>query len=505
MKKTRKPDNQDYEIAEPYAPAMIESLRAVGYDLPTAIADLIDNSITAGATLIDISFDWKGTDSVICVSDNGTGMDRDRLTQAMRIGSSDPTEPRARNDLGRFGLGLKTASLSQCREFTVHTIGPDRRLNTRRWDLDYVRYVKQWHLLKTGTPESAKYAQMIEGSGTAVVWEKLDRITAGTDVNSGRDRDVFNERIEAVERYISMVFHRFMVRPHSIRFRINGRQVEPWDPFLENHESTQHPDSHTLRMGEEVIRVDCFILPHHSKLTSVEHARAAGPRGWLAHQGFYIYRGGRLLVMGDWLDLGVRKEEHYKLARIRVDIPNTMDADWAIDVKKSVAKVPVVLRRDLAHIGKVTREKAVAVYRHRGKVVTRTRGAKDTFVWEQMIRHGKVFFRLNREHPLIRHVLDRCGSEKGSVKALLRLVEESIPVPLIVLSSSEKPDGMAGPFESVPSAEIYDVMVELFLALRGAGTSEKDAVAKLHMMEPFDRFPEYVENLPETLKARKIV
>jgi hypothetical protein len=499
------PDNQEYEIAEPYAPAMIESLRAVGYDLPTAIADLIDNSITAGATQIDISFDWKGPDSVICIADNGTGMDEDRLTQAMRIGSSDPTEPRARNDLGRFGLGLKTASLSQCREFTVHTLGAAGKLNTRRWDLDYVRDVKKWRLLKTGTEESAKYADTIRGTGTTVVWEKLDRITADTDVSSGRDRDVFNERIEAVERYISMVFHRFMVRPYSICFRINGRPVAPWDPFLENHDSTQHPDSHSLKLGREAIQVDCFILPHHSKLTAEEHSLAAGPRGWLAHQGFYIYRSGRLLVAGDWLDLGVRKEEHYKLARIRVDIPNTMDSDWAIDVKKSVAKVPVALRRDLAHIGKVTREKAVAIYRHRGRVLTRTHGARDSFVWEQMVKHGKIFYRLNREHPLIRKVLDSGGSQRNSLAALLRVIEESIPIPLIVLASNEKPDGMALPFESVPSSEIYDVMVEMFLALKNSGMPEKEAITKLHTSEPFNRFPEFVENLPETLKARKII
>jgi hypothetical protein len=498
-------DNREFEIVEPYAPAMIESLRAVGYDLPTAIADLLDNSITAGATEIDLTFEWRGRDSLIGISDNGIGMDEDRLTQAMRIGSSDPTETRARNDLGRFGLGLKTASLSQCREFTVHTVGAGGALCIRRWNLDYVRSKEEWRLLKTGTAASAKYARQIHGSGTAVVWEKLDRITAGTDVNSARDRDIFNERIGAVERYISMVFHRFMVKPYSIRFRINGRQVDPWDPFLENHDSTQHPDSHTLQLGGEKIHVDCFVLPHHSKLSAEEHARAAGPRGWLAHQGFFIYRGGRLLVMGDWLDLGVRKEEHYKLARIRVDIPNTMDADWAIDVKKSVAKVPVALMRDLAHIGKVTREKAVAVYRHRGKVITRAHGARDSFVWEQAVKHGKISYRLNREHPLIRHALDQGGSQYRSLKALLRLIEESIPIPLIVLTSAEKPDGAAGPFEAVPSSEIYDVMVEIFIALKHSGISEKDAVSKLRTIEPFDRFPEYVENLPDTLKTRKII
>jgi hypothetical protein len=495
---------REYDVVEPYAPAMIESLRAVGYDLPTAVADLIDNSISAGASQVDLIFEWNGEESAICIADNGRGMDESQLIQAMRVGSTDPTETRAETDLGRFGLGLKTASFSQCRAFTLHTRATGGDIATRQWDLDYVRETREWRVIKSGTATSLRFAERIRNSGTVVVWEKLDRIVKGITVDSARDRDVFNERAEAVERHLAMVFHRFVAGTGRIFLTINGRQIAPWDPFLEHHDATQHPDSHILKLRGERIAVDCFILPHHSKLSTEEHAEAAGPRGWLAQQGFYIYRNSRLLVPGDWLDLGVRKEEHYKLARIRVDIPNTLDDLWDIDIKKSTAKVPLGIRRELAGIGRVTRERAADVYRHRGKVVHRTHGPKDTFVWEQRVKHGKIFYRVNRHHPLVAQLLEDATEYRRAIRALLRLVEETVPVPLIVFTSAEKPDQAAAPFESAPSTEIYNVMFELYLSLRKSGLSERQAISKLHCIEPFDRFPEYVENLPETLKAQAI-
>lgn len=495
-------DRATYDVVEPYAPAMIESLRSVGYDLPMAIADVVDNSITAGARLIDISFFWNGDESIVSVADDGAGMSEESLISAMRIGSADPTAPREKHDLGRFGLGLKTASFSQCRLVTVHTKTKGHQAATRCWDLDYVRQTKDWRILRSGSAQAEGFKKRIGESGTVVVWEKLDRIVKSTTVDNSRDRDIFNERAEIVERHLGMVFHRFMSGSRSVKFQINGRPIKPWDPFLQNHDATQHPESHPLSVGKERIQVDCFVLPHHSKLTADEHAEAAGPNGWLAHQGFYVYRNGRLLVPGDWLGLGVRKEEHYKLARIRVDLPNTMDELWEIDVKKNTAKVPVSIQRDLMNLGRVTREKAVSIYRHRGKVVSREHGPRDGFVWEQRVKHGKIFYRLNRDHPLIKQVLEAPSANRGAVTALLRIIEETIPVPLIVLTSAEKPDQGSTPFEQAPSSEIYGVMIELFLAFRSSGMTDKDAIKKLHSMDPFDRFPEYVENLPETLKAK---
>jgi len=495
-------DQRAYDIVEPYPPAMVESLRAVGYDLPMAVADLVDNSITAGARSLNVIFHWDGDASMIAIVDDGAGMTEERLIDAMRVGSSDPTEVRDKHDLGRFGLGLKTASFSQCRRVTVHTKSSRKKIATRCWDLDYVKQTKQWRILRTGTTQSDHFKLEIGTSGTVVIWEKLDRVVRDAQVDNPRHHDLFNERAALVEQHLGMVFHRFMSGIRSIKFCINGRPIKPWDPFLQNHEATQHPDSQSLSIGPDRVQVDCFILPHHSKLTPKEHADVAGPNGWLAHQGFYVYRNRRLLVPGDWLGLGVRKEEHYKLARIRVDLSNTMDDLWEIDVKKNTARVPVSIRKDLANLGRVTRERAVAVYRHRGKVISKGHGPKDSFVWEQRVRHGKISYHLNREHPLVNRVLERSGAERSATIALLRLIEESIPVPLIVLTSAEKPDQGSTPFEYTPSSEIYSVMTELFLALVASGLNKEEALRKLRSMEPFDRFPEYVQNLPATLEAK---
>src|SRR5262245_27379490 len=199
-----KKDEDTYDIVEPYAPAMIESLRSVGYDLPMAIADLVDNSITAEARSVNVIFHWNGDDSVIAIEDDGAGMTEEQLVDAMRVGSADPTAMREKHDLGRFGLGLKTASFSQCRLVTVHTKSARKKIATRCWDLDYVRETKQWRIRKIGTAQAEHFKREIGASGTVVIWEKLDRIVKGTHVDNPRDLDIFNERAAAVEKHLGM-------------------------------------------------------------------------------------------------------------------------------------------------------------------------------------------------------------------------------------------------------------------------------------------------------------
>ena len=277
--------HEDFDVVEPNAAAMIESLRAVGYDLPHAIADLVDNSLAAGATEIDFIFFWDGELSSIGVIDNGAGMSEEALIEAMRIGT-DPTLPRKRDDLGRFGLGLKTASFSQSRRVIVITKTEGSDLKTRCWDLDYVRETGEWRVLHKGSAKSAEYSARIGKSGTAVVWENLDRLVSGTAAENADNRDVFNDRIELVEKHLAMVFHRFLAPSRGVTFRINGGSpVKPWDPFLSSHPATQHPEPILLALRGETMVVDAYILPHHSKLSPQEYIEAGGPYGWVAHRG----------------------------------------------------------------------------------------------------------------------------------------------------------------------------------------------------------------------------
>ena len=202
-------------------------------------------------------------------------------------------------------------------------------------------------------------------------------------------RRLFHGRIEAVEHHLAMVFHRFMEGRRRLTIFINGNPITPWDPFLKTEKATQQIADERISVFQKAVSVVPFVLPHISKLTPEAHQQAGGIKGWNLHQGFYVYRNQRLLVPGDWLGLPFAKEEHFKLARIQLDIPNSMDHEWDIDVTKSKARPPDALRKELRYIADVTRRRASEVYRHRGKVMARKSAQEYVFVWQQMTRRGK--------------------------------------------------------------------------------------------------------------------
>lgn len=487
----------EYDIAAPRAGALIEALRGFGYTPRTAIADLIDNSISARARTIWLEAIWEGRDSYLSVRDDGDGMSEQELIEAMRPGSRNPLEDRDPRDLGRFGLGLKTASFSQCRRLTVCSRRIGARITTRRWDLDYVGATGEWRLLKEGTPESrARLAGLEEAdSGTVVLWEGLDRIVGDADPTDNVAHDRFRQVIADIKRHLGMVFHRFLGSPHRLHILVNGRPVAAWDPFLTQSPATQQLGEETLRFqGQEVI-VRPYVLPHHSKLNQTEHATGAGSQGWNAQQGFYVYRNERLLVAGDWLGLPFTKEEHYKLARIQVDLPNTLDREWQIDVRKSRARPPGALREDFRRIAGVTRERAVGIYRHRGKIIAHTASAGFVQPWARRVLHGKVSYRINREHPLVRDLLALPEPRRSALGALLRLIEETVPVPLVAIDHAERPGEQAGPFEGAPSTEVREVLTLVYQALRRDGLEDTAARERLLVMEPFQHYPELVATL----------
>ena len=394
--------DSSYDVIEPRAAAMIESLRAFGYTLPAAVADLIDNSISAQANTIWLNFIWNGADSYISIEDDGRGMTQKQLTEAMRPGSQSPLEERDPSDLGRFGLGLKTASFSQCRRVTVRSRPDEGRQSTRSWDLDYVNQTGEWRLLKDidGNTTSRLVNFDRHPHGTMVLWEMLDRIVDESDADDGDAQQRFLTLVDDVERHLAVVFHRFMVGSRPLRIYINGKDkdqlVKPWSPFLEDHAATQQLQLERIHFKGTIVKVRPFVLPHHDKLDSDIFESAGGPRGWNAHQGFYVYRNKRLLVAGDWLGLRYAKEEHYKLARIQVDIPNNMDGEWSIDVKKSHAHPPAAIRKDLKRVAELTRKRAVEVYRHRGRTLARDASQPHVFAWKPVKRGSKKFYAINR-------------------------------------------------------------------------------------------------------------
>lgn len=496
-----------YDIAEPRASAMIESLRAFGYNVQTAIADLIDNSISAGAANVWLSFCWDGTNSHVSIRDDGHGMTEAQLISAMRPGSQSPLKEREAEDLGRFGLGLKTASFSQCRRLTVASRSKDHALAIRRWDLDYVNHVDEWRLLRTPAEGSAQKLSDLEAMphGTIVLWECLDRIVGEARTDDQKAQDDFLEMVEVVENHLAMVFHRFLEKRDRLKLWINHHRIEPWNPFLPDAQTTQILPLEPLAFKGETVWVQPYVLPHHSKIDSDAYSRAAGANGWNAQQGFYVYRNERMLVAGDWLGLGYRKDDHCKLARIQVDLPNSMDSDWNIDIKKSRARPPKSLKADLKRIAKLTRYRATEIYRHRGKVLARGNAEKYVFPWDKKLRRGKVFYVVNQEHPLVQEIQKLPAAYQPVIRALLRLLEETVPVQQIWIDNSTEPGKQPQPFDGTPSEQILEVVIEIYRALRRSGMTQEQARDRILTMEPFQHFESLVKTLSDQLIGENIV
>lgn len=482
----------DYDIEQPEPAALVESLRAFGYSLRTAIADIVDNSISAKAKNVWIRFEWNGANSFIVIKDDGEGMSETELVSAMRPGSKNPLEERSPKDLGRFGLGLKTASFSQCRKLIVISKQVDSEQASRCWDLDYINEHREWRLLKKFDRDPLELAEeTLEDMGTIVLWEKMDRVVGSARADDNATYNRFLQAIDAVKEHLEMVFHRYLEKPAGLKIWINERQVKAWDPFLKNEHATQELPSEELSCDDQMLNVVPFVLPHQSKISREVHKVSAGPSGWNAQQGFYVYRNERLLVAGDWLGLGFQKEEHYKLVRIMIDLPNSMDSAWQIDVKKSRAKPPGYLRHDLKRIAKLARERAVQIYRHRGKVTARKSSQEHVFLWEQKTRHGKYFYAINREHPIIQSAF--ANIDKASLEPVLKMLEETIPSAHIMIASSEEPEKISTPFESSSYEDLKPLIETLYSSFLDNGCSESDAFKRLISIEPFNSRPEFIE------------
>jgi hypothetical protein len=490
-------DSGDFDLVPPDPAALSESLRAFGYSLQTAVADIVDNSITAGATKIRIEFEWAGGSSWVAIRDNGDGMSPDELVQAMRPGSRHPSFERPKRDLGRFGLGLKTASFSQCRRLSVSTLRRGGSPARRCWDLDEISASGQWRLLRRLAPETEQILDTMVPAphGTVILWDRLDRmVEPDAEPDDAAAHDRFNDLIDEVAKHLRMVFERFLAGPRRIGLFVNGNRLAAWDPFTSDHAATQVLPAQHLSYQGHTITLRGYVLPHHSKLSSKEHDEAGGARGWNEHQGFYIYRENRLLVAGGWLGL-FRQEEHYKLARVAIEVPNALDGAWGIDVRKSRATPPGPLRAPLRAYAKVVRERAVEVYRFRGKIIARSTTQDHIFGWTRRNLRGRVTYRINRHHPLVRECLR--GSSGDAVSATISLLEETLPVEAIQIDSAEDPDNRLAPFEEVSAGELSLVLSTVYRTLR---VKHDDQAAKEIMitMEGIGGYPTLIAALSDT-------
>ena len=357
--------------------SLIESLRNIGYSLPTAIADIVDNSIAAGAKVIDIRFSWNGGSPWLAVIDDGKGMTKDELINAMRFGSKNPLEERHSQDLGRFGLGMKTASFSQCRCLTVLSKKCESEFCCE-WDLDFISKADngKWNLGLLNS--EAVMDQLVlsslkeeylsaRDSGTVVLWEKIDRLEDLGEIS--KQEGNFNALVVEARNHLELVFHRFLSPGpgrKKTEIKMNGDYLEAFDPFATHNSATQELTEQSFFLEGKKIIVQPFVLPHHNKTTPEEYKKYGGLGGYLHNQGFYVYRNNRLIIKGTWFRL-INKEELNKLLRVRIDIPNSLDHLWKIDIKKSDASPPDIIRNRLKQVIERIEYSGRKVYKQKGK------------------------------------------------------------------------------------------------------------------------------------------
>ena len=336
----------------PNAGRMINSLRDAGYDFNTAVADIVDNSIAAGATLIDIRAQCSQRDGEITVSigDNGCGMTLDQLCNAMTYGSNERADV---HSLGKFGLGLKTASTSQCRRVSlISRCEEGIDVNKLVLDIDHATKTNRWEYLEEEPDAMDSFLlrnSAGSGTGTVVRWDKCDRILSHDykDPGGSVQQKALDRKIEQLRFHLGIVFQRFLdkefVDVPNVEIKLNFKPVKPWDPFCtdldETYRFTRAAAKVNTKFGTSHVYVDAYVIPSRDELdqktADVVFPPNTNPDRF---QGIYIYRENRLIHWGDWAGL-YKTEFHQRLCRVALSFDATMDSLFNVDFKKSTVLI----------------------------------------------------------------------------------------------------------------------------------------------------------------------
>lgn len=332
-------------ISNPPDPARImDGLRDTGYDFNTAVADIIDNSIAAGADNVVVHVLSTIDGVVVSVADDGCGMDLDGLKNAMRYGSDMREDP---SSLGKFGLGLKTASTAFCRRLSVISRdNPAAEALKVTWDLDYIAQTRGWNLLRqSADPEEIEFLDEAAagGPGTLVLWENIDRLFPKEYARASDMKGALTRRINGLKFHISLVYQRFIdpddQRERNVRISVNDEPVQPWDPFCTTEQDTELLADEEIEIEYEndpdnpaALRLRAYLLPRKEEFSSPEAAKRARISNQM--QGFYVYRENRLIHYGDWMGM-YTLEPHGSLLRVEFSFDHKLDKAFNVDIKKS--------------------------------------------------------------------------------------------------------------------------------------------------------------------------
>lgn len=489
-----------YEKNIPAADTLMKSMRSMGYSFESAIADIIDNSISAKAQNIHILFPIDPLkDIALGIWDDGSGMDANELFEAMRYGSSSAEAERESSDLGRFGLGLKSASLSQCRILTVVSKKNDL-ISAYSWDFNYIMASREWYVRKLSQSEikDLPYSHSLREMehGTLVLWQDFDVISKSCD---GQIFDSLMQLKNSVDEYIGLIFHRYISSSNlkeKITIYINNHKVRALDPFLESHPKITTKKERTIAVTdstgiERLIKVKLYVLPFISDLTEKDKKLIGGVENLKTKQGFYIYRNKRLIIWGTWFNMKP-KGELTKNARVRVDIPNTLDDIWSIDIKKQTATIPKRIQNQLKNIVIQALDISVTKQTHRGRKES-VDDSRD-YIWDRMKTRGDNFYYvINRDNKLFQFVRNRMSEEDFIyLDILINEIEQNLPTHQLYIDKAndcvviEEPDHRAD--------SLFQIGVTMIDAKRALGSMPiEEIISHLMTSEPFCNYSELKE------------
>ncbi len=465
---------------------LMNSMRSIGYSFKTALADIIDNSISAGAKNICILFPVNNEELYVSILDDGEGMNDEELFNAMKYGS--PRDGYSVNDLGRFGLGLKSASLSQCKVLTVAS-KKNGVISCYQWDLDEVEKTKQWNCKQLDDEEIMRIPTInylkTAPKGTLVIWQNFDVAFKKSDGFVGQ---YLSEQLDISCDHLRLVFQRFI--NNGLKISINGHVLDAIDPFLEKHPKTDIKTPSSFRAIKDdptsEITVQSFILPHQNDLSNEDIEKLGGMDELREGQGFYVYRNNRLIIYGTWFRLSSQSlnSELYKYGRIKVDIPNSLDDMWEIDIKKQNAVIPKQILNLLKKKVTDVKRSSTRKVEKRAKL---SYGEDPNKIWNKgLSRNEKDHYYINPNSTFILNFLNQFeDKDRSKILRFIEVISSSLPFDDIYNSVCNKKNETQLSEEQLDTLVMVGVsMLEQIRQIRQC-TNEK-AFEVLCQTEPFN-------------------
>lgn len=462
-----------------------------GYSLNSAISDLIDNSITAKATIIEIYFDLDGENSKIILKDNGKGMSEEELINSVKLAPKKFKEIRRSEELGRFGIGLKSATSSFCTKLQIVTKQNNEPSKSILVDYHKISSEKLWEVDFLDEIETKNLSKDLITSGTKLICSNL---VIDKDERSNtfllQNESAFLNIISSLENYLSKVFHRFLSE-QNIQILINNNLIKPWDPYLASLPSTQKILDQTITWNDRKIYIKAYILPPIEQLSEIEihelYARDRINSSLVDLQGFYVYREKRLIEYGTWLNLeGLTKDSKSNYARVSVDIDNTMDDLFEINFLKDKIKVPTEFVSDFIKIGKFAKTQSRNNFNYIKNPRPKKKNGKGIQnVWLTQSSNEGIKLELNFNHPYIAKIMNSFDSQ--TFKKLINFITKEIPIGK--LTTFEKVD------REYSNEEIFNIIQVLHEKLLKEGVKDSLLVEKLRNIEPLNnsKYWPYIE------------